>query len=223
MSDYINLTILVEGETELRFVKEILYSYLFERSIIAQPIVIGRPGCKGGNINFDRVFRDISIHIKQRSDNFISTFIDYYGLSRWPGLREAQNSEVPKQIAEKINKSTIASIAQKIDPNIVQRRFIPFVAVHEFEALLFSDTSCLAAGINVPEKSIKKILNECGEPESINNNYETAPSKRLLSLFSRYKKTTTGITIAREIGIEKMREKCPVFNDWLMRLENLVN
>ena len=34
-------------------------------------------------------------------------------------------------------------------------------------------------------------------------------------------KTVTGIAVAKAIGVEKMREKCPVFNHWLTSLENL--
>jgi len=39
-------------------------------------------------------------------------------------------------------------------------------------------------------------------------------------LSKRFKKITTGIAVAREIGLEKIREYCPIFNDWLTVLEN---
>lgn len=224
MSKSVNLMVLVEGQTEIKFIKEILAPYLGAKNIFLHPTMISKPGQKGGDVKFSRAIKDIENFLKQRDDTYISTFIDYYGLKEWPGLQKASDLSSPRDIAKSINELTLEAVSKKIDTVFfVQKRFIPFVAVHEFEALLFSDISCLAAGINVSEMSIKKILDECGEPESINNNYETSPAKRLLSLYSRYKKTTTGITIAKAIGIEKMREKCPVFNDWLMRLENLVN
>lgn len=105
-----------------------------------------------------------------------------------------------------------------------ERRFIPYISVHEFEALLFSDSTSLAEAIEIKENKITCILDECGEPEAINNKQETAPSKRLdkLSKNGKFPKTTKGITIATEIGIDKIRGKCPVFNNWIAKLESLV-
>ena len=60
-----------------------------------------------------------------------------------------------------------------------------------------------------------------GEPEQINDNPQTAPSKRLEKLSDRFKKTTTGIVIAEAIGLEKIRQKCSVFNRWLTKIEDL--
>lgn len=66
-------------------------------------------------------------------------------------------------------------------------------------------------------------LDECGEPEAINNSPQTAPSKRLDNWCDgKFKKTTTGIAIAEEIGISTLREKYRVFNAWLNQLEALV-
>lgn len=102
-------------------------------------------------------------------------------------------------------------------------RFIPYMAIHEFEALLFSNTAIVAEALNVDENEITSILHECGEPEAINNSPSTAPSKRLdtLSPHKKFPKTTVGIMIARKIGIQEIREKCPLFNSWLQHLENL--
>ena len=35
-------------------------------------------------------------------------------------------------------------------------------------------------------------------------------------------KTTTGIAIARNIGVTKMREKCPQFDIWIAQFEAIV-
>jgi len=93
--------------------------------------------------------------------------------------------------------------------------------VHEFEALLFSDAEKLAEHLKIKPQSIKDILIECGDPENINDSSQTAPSKRLENLYRRYKKTTTGIAVARAIGIDKMREQCPIFNGLLNKIEFL--
>ena len=93
--------------------------------------------------------------------------------------------------------------------------------MYEIEALYFRDPLGLAEQSGVPQKAIEQILAACGEPENINDHSTTAPSKRLEKLSSRFKKTTTGIAIATAIGIPQMRESCPLFNNWVTKLENL--
>lgn len=58
-------------------------------------------------------------------------------------------------------------------------------------------------------------------PELINDGPETAPSKRIERLIPEYDKVIAGKQIAREIGIETLREKCRHFGEWLSRLEGL--
>ena len=100
-------------------------------------------------------------------------------------------------------------------------RFIPYVAMHEFEAMLFSDPKLLAEQLKVPESDINDILAECGEPENIDDSPLTAPSKRLDNLSTRFKKTSTGIAIAKAIGLVKIKEQCPLFNKWMTEIECL--
>jgi hypothetical protein len=105
-----------------------------------------------------------------------------------------------------------------------EQRFIPNMAIHEFEAFHFSDSSVLASELNISEDAVAVVLAECGEPEAINNNRETAPSKRLdeWSRRGKFPKTTTGIAIAKAIGIETIRQKCPIFNVWLESFEEIL-
>jgi len=76
--------------------------------------------------------------------------------------------------------------------------------------------------LNVEKDVVGTIINQFGDPEKINNSWETAPSKRLEKLYSRNKKITTGIKAAKDIGISKMRKECKVFDSWLKQLESLV-
>ena len=95
--------------------------------------------------------------------------------------------------------------------------------MYEFEGILFSCPEAMGRGLNEPgiEDWCKEVLDSFnGNPEAINDSIETAPSKRLLKQ-TGYRKTTHGPNIAREIGIEKIREMCRGFNDWLSRLEEL--
>lgn len=224
MSKTVNLMILTEGATESKFVKEILAPYLSNKQIYASPTMLAKPGQKGGDVKFARAIRDIGNYLKQGSDVYVTTFIDYYGLNKdWPGFEAAKRTKEPTQIANALNKATQETISQQYGELNQTKRFIPFVAVHEYEALLFSYPEMLAKELKVKEAEILKIVRDCGEPERINNSAQTAPSKRIINLCPKYEnmKTVTGIAIAKAIGVEKMREKCPVFNHWLTSLENL--
>ena len=223
MSNYIEVIAVVEGKTEELFIKSLLQPYLAEKNIFMQATQVTKPGQKGGDIRFDRVKNDIEMHLKQRSDIYVTTLVDYYGARKWPGLELVSPQATPIQIAGTIGDATIAEI-EKLFPDLrADQRFIPYMAVHEFEALLFSDSSSLALGLGIKEDEITSVLSECGEPEAINNSRETAPSKRLncWSKNGEFAKTTAGIAIAKAIGIPTMREKCPVFNDWLATFERI--
>ncbi|SLM31790.1 conserved hypothetical protein [Desulfamplus magnetovallimortis] len=197
MSDYIEIMIIAEGHTEKRFIDEILTPYMAAKNIFIRGQLVGKPGHKGGDIRFSRVEKDIAIHLKQRKDTFVSMFVDYYGIKKdWPGLNEARQCTSPKTIADAMNRATKKEVLSKFADHGADDRFIPFIAVHEFEALLFSDINILASQLKVDLSTFEKILEECGEPENINNSPNSAPSIRLKRIFNPYKKKTNGLTIA---------------------------
>jgi hypothetical protein len=70
---------------------------------------------------------------------------------------------------------------------------------------------------------LKKVLNfvENGNPELINDNPETAPSKRIMNVIPEYDKVTAGVSIVEKIGIGKIVESCQHFNDWIDVLKQL--
>lgn len=219
MSDVIAI---VEGQTEAIFIKDLITPHLARRGVFLTPIVVSKPGQKGGDIRFSRVQRDLELHLKQRHDTFVTLFVDFYGIRNdWPGIEEARRKKLPAKIAETVNKATMESVVSLFGKTNPTKRFIPFVAVHEFETLLFSDAQILATELGVEPSKVDAILAECGEPEKINNSSETAPSKRLEALNDRFKKTSTGIAIARAIGLSKMRAACPLFDEWMSKLERL--
>ena len=84
-------------------------------------------------------------------------------------------------------------------------------------------SSAISEELGVSKADIDSVLKKCGEPEAINNSPQTAPSKRLdsWSRNNKFLKTTTGISIAKTIGISLMREKCPLFNTWLATFETI--
>jgi hypothetical protein len=104
-------------------------------------------------------------------------------------------------------------------------RFIPYIQLHEFEGLLFSELNVFI--LQIPKNEIAnyneliQTINDNPNPELINDGKETAPSKRLMRIIKGYNKIVYGSLLAQEIGLEKIRNKCPRFNDWLNLLENV--
>ena len=222
MSRYAEVVVLTEGRTEQLFVKRLLAPYMGERGIHMTPIQLDKPGQKGGDVRFMRARNDIARHLKQRNNAYVSLLVDYYGIGRdWPGLDAVQPGASPSDIATAICTATQDAIDAELANYRSSVRFVPHIAVHEFEALLFSEPATLASAIQVNRQRIEAIIQECGEPEAIDNSPHTTPSRRIEQLYSRFKKTSNGIAIAEEIGIGQMRSVCPVFNGWLDRLESL--
>ncbi|MDA3896984.1 MAG: DUF4276 family protein [Desulfobacteraceae bacterium] len=222
MSDYAEIVVLVEGKTEQIFIQDIVSPYLAGRGVYIKPIIISKPGQKGGDVKFVRVKNDIELHLKQRPDTYLTLFVDFYGIMKdWPGLEEAKRQTTPSGKAETINTATKSQVNVLFGGNDSERRFIPYVAMHEFEAMLFSEPEELASQLGISVSQIDKILKDCGEPEQIDDSPQTAPSKRLEDLSRRFKKTSTGIAIAKATGLAKIRNQCPLFNKWLTDIENL--
>jgi hypothetical protein len=223
MRSYATVVVLVEGQTELKFVKQLLAPDMSERGVYLTPILLDKPGEKGGDVKFARARNDIGRHLKQRGDTWVTLLVDYYGIrTDWPGYTESKQQPDHIQKAAIVNHATAKRVQELFPDENQERRFIPYVSMYEIEALYFSDPACLAERIGVAPCQIDAILAECKEPEKINDHSTTAPSKRLEALSDRFKKTSTGIAIAEGIGIVKMREKCPLFDSWLMKLESLV-
>jgi hypothetical protein len=132
----------------------------------------------------------------------------------------------PKALREKGSNNTIrfAERHRRRDgDDFDPQRFVPYVVMHEFEGLLFSDCDALARGVG--NRSLSHALHEIREefdsPEEINDSPQTAPSKRIKLLLPNYDKPLFGNVAALEIGLAKIREQCPHFGQWLTTLESL--
>lgn len=222
MSSGATVFVLVEGATERLFVKGLLAPYLHPKKIWLIPVVLDKPGEKGGDVKFARAKKDIGRHLKQRADTWVTLMVDYYGIgSDWPGRGESESQAGPDGKASVMKQATAQEVARLFPDRDPTRRFIPYVSMYEMEALYFSDPSSLAKTLGVAQASVDVILEEYGSPERINDRPETVPSKRLKSLMSRFKKTTTGLKIAEAVGINAMRRACPLFDEWVRVMEDL--
>jgi hypothetical protein len=60
-------------------------------------------------------------------------------------------------------------------------------------------------------------------PEEIDDGATTAPSKRIIKLIPEYehRKASAGPIIAEKIGLRRIRERCPHFDEWIKKMERL--
>ncbi len=153
--------------------------------------------------------------------------VDYYGMpldgsSAWPGRSQAATLPFPDKAAT-VQNAMSEDVSREMSSSFNQKRFIPYVVMHEFEALLFSDCDRFGRGIGQPDlaQAFQAIRDEFNSPEEIDDSPITAPSKRIEALVPGYQKPLLGNLAALEIGIVAMRNACPQFRNWLNRLEDL--
>lgn len=127
-----------------------------------------------------------------------------------------------QQKAQAINTATLQAIQQAL-PQVenVEQRFIPYIQMHEYEALLFSEQQTLAQCLGVEETKVQSVLAQYKTPEHINTNPQRAPAKQIENLIAphKYRKRRQGIAIAQKVGLYAMRQQCQLFDAWVERLE----
>lgn len=219
----------VEGETEETFVNEVLAEHL--RSVGYEKVSARLMGNarqrdrRGGIRAWCSVRSDIVRHLTQDKGCLLTTMVDYYGLPRsgpraWPGREQADAAPFEHK-AGLVEEALWADLGAELPGEGAAERFIPYIMMHEFEGMLFSDCSRLASGIGRPDlaASLAGIRKEFGSPEEINDSPHTAPSKRMEALVPGYQKPLHGNIAALEIGLAAIRGQCPHFSAWLARLE----
>ncbi|MBI3776299.1 MAG: DUF4276 family protein [Gammaproteobacteria bacterium] len=211
--------LLAEGQTEETFVRELLAPHYARSGLFITPIIVRTsPGHKGGVVSYAKVKPQIIRLCKQDAAAYVSTLFDLYALpDDFPGKTSAayQSKNIGAQKAAFLE----AALAQDVnEPN-----FIPFLMVHEFEALLFVQPEKFAVWTDKADvvSSLGKVAQKHQTPEDINDKPQTAPSKRILDLMPEYEKPFHGPLIACDIGLDAMRQSCPHFEAWLQRLEAL--
>lgn len=225
----IEVYIVVEGKTERIFVRDVLAPYMAAQSIYLTAICIGKPGHKGGDVRFQRALNDIKNLLEERSDTYISTMFDYFRIdSHWPGksvVDQKISNGTTLSATEKattLGQATLVELKAQLEDYAIEKRFIPYIAMHEFEGLLFSDAEILADKIKVDVQVINAILADYNNPEEINSSPSKAPSKRLEKILLGYNKVIMGKAIAEAIGIDKIRQECANFDCWLRKMEEKI-
>lgn len=223
--------ILCEGQTEQGFVEEVLKPYLKNNGVDSVKSILiitnKKKGTAGGMFSYNQVHNNLDIIKKTNVDNdyerhIFTTMFDYYELpSDFPGYNNSQNISDKYQRIDFLEKSFAQCENEK--------RLIPYIQLHEFEALVFCGLDYLSQAFPKCKKNIcalKSALQKIGNPELINNNPNTAPSKRIISALRRndkvpiyhYNKPMNGKDITKKIGIDILRAECKHFNEWIEKL-----
>ena len=214
-----NLIVLVEGKTERVFVEEVLSPHLrtVGYSSVSSWLILP----KGSGIGAWRLAKtNIEKHLQPNA--CVTTMVDYYGLpDDWPG--RAESSAAPT--AERASFVERAILQDMRMEEHAAAKLIPYVMLHEFEAILFSDCQKFADAVGHPElaSDFQKIRDQFPTPEDIDDSPEGAPSKRIEALLAPldvYSKPFIGLQGVRRIGLDAIRAQCPHFAEWMDRLES---
>ena len=223
------LLVHVEGRTELLFVNEVLAPHLYGlgyTSVTARLIGgVRLSRQRGGVRSWESALHGIVHNFRTDSELMVSTMVDYYGMPpNWPGRANVSESAVAaSERAAEIEDSLLQDVCNEMDANFNSNRFIPYVMMHEFEAMLFSDCDSFghAIGRSYLIDDFQAIRDDFTSPEEIDDSPLTAPSKRIEALLPGFQKPTMGVQAAQSIGLQAIRSECPHFADWLRRLEHL--
>ncbi len=219
-----NIYIICEGQTEQLFVRDVLAPYFLtvKNECYLTSVLIGTSNHKGGDVRFSRFVNNVKNF--RNVDCYISSLLDFFRIdSNWPGiakikLQKKNGCTLRKEdILKILNEKTLEKVCSEC--NINPTKFISNFVMHEFEALLFSDVEKLTNNISIngSRTNFSEILNNYNnDPELIN--MITAPSRIILNEKKNYKKTVDGLSIAKDIGIDKMRQECSCFNTWIEQL-----
>jgi hypothetical protein len=214
--------LIVEGQTEETFVNEVLYEHLFPKGVWPRPLLTGtrktRRAHKGGHRgSFRAVQGDIERTLREHGPRGcrVTTMLDLYGLPLdFPGFATKEAAPDPYD--------RVARIEEAMSEAVDNWLFIPYVQLHEFEALLLADPQGIVRFYPARVADVEVLAKEVGAfrgPEWVDDGKMTAPSRRIAAHVPEYDKVLAGSLIALSIGLPRIIERCPHFAQWVAKLE----
>lgn len=225
------VNILCEGQTEELFVKKVMKPFFRSSGIVLKHRLLytsRKKNAKGGIISYQQAKSDLISWMKENQGrssetHYYTTMFDFYALpNEFPRMNDALKLADAYQQVECLENAFSEDIGYK--------RFIPYIQLHEFEALLFCDIKKLISHYPSRAKAINKLVGTLSlyqnNPELINNSPLTAPSKRIIKAVEEdndcyYTKPKTGASVTKDIGMVKLMSMCKHFNNWIETIVNL--
>ena len=222
-----NLYLTVEGQTEEDFALKLLQPHLTAHNVfLLPPRFTGPHGRRHGRIphggmfhTFQHALEDMRRWMKEihSPDARFSMMVDLYRLPNdFPGHAEAMMRADCYQQADLLQAAILAELGDS--------RFVPYVQVHEFEALVLAEPGGFADWFEASQRSLAALASECegyDSPERINHGQHSHPKARIQKHFTDYDENVHGPLLAYAIGLPALRERCPHFGKWLTHLEKL--
>lgn len=218
------LVVIAEGETEESFVNDVLSPYFVSIGMYNAVQCFKTKHSNGGMSKYSYLREDI-LHTLYEKDVVVTTMIDLYRLpSDFPGFREAESMSLHEERVSFLERQIVEDIAER--QGQVFDNLLPYIQLHEFEALVFSSVTGVEAIFDKNEYKhleFKEVIEEFPNPEDINNGADTAPSVRLKKLIPGYDKVLFGIGIIKEAGMEVLLSKCPHFRSWITKIKDALS
>lgn len=212
--------VLVEGQSEEWFIKNILNpnfnlkNIYFIPTILTTKRLISGPNYKGGVTSYQKIRRDLLRLFSDTSATIVTTMIDYYGLpDDFPGFLSRPTSNCYERVE---------FLENKFQEDINRKNFLPYLQLHEFEALILSNIESFKKVFSDKEIQVQKLEElslSYNSPEEINENSKTRVSKRIKEILPEYEKILHGQLILMNSNLDKIRDKCSHFNNWLKKIE----
>lgn len=211
---------LVEGQTEERFISGFLGPHLESSGLFLRPVVVetSRPASggafKGGSVSYESLKRQLGRLLRDKSRQVVTTFFDLYRLpTGFPGLTST---------ADLRGATRAAALEQSLLDDFGDLRLVPYLSVHEFEALvLATDALCSVFPSELSKVQSLRTSVEHFDPEDIDDGPTTHPSARLAEHLPAYNKPAHGLRVTQRAGLPALRARCPHFDSWVTRLEAL--
>lgn len=217
------LLILAEGQSEEIFARRTLIPHLSafgvhgSVTVLRTKRIMSGGGFRGGVSSYAKIRRNV-IELLNDSNARVTTLLDFYGLpDDFP-----QSTETLTNPGLNAQEQAVR-LQEAFAADIGHRHFIPFLALHEFEAWLFSSPQTVADHFGNPALTdrLTEIVDQAGAPEEINNDPATHPSARIEQMIPGFKKTSDGPIILHKATLATIRAACPHFGQWLATLEGL--
>jgi len=223
------LLMLVEGHSEQAFVNTTLRPHLEGHGVYAEPTILltssppSGGAYRGGVGNWSQIHGHLR-KLMGSTDAWVTTMLDFYGLPKdFPGQDEIRGHDNPREAVGLLE----TRFAEAVSHERGHERFIPYLSLFEFEALVFSSPTTVADYFDCRRltENLQTIVREAGSPELIDGGKDTHPKTRLTCLLKEqsheYEPKNDGSAILQIIGVPAIRAACPHFNAWLTRLESL--
>ncbi len=221
------LCLTVEGHTEQTFAVDVLQPYLSRFNVmVVKPRLTGLHARRKGRIptggllnTLEHSLADIGRWMREdrSSDARFSMMVDLYSLpTDCPGYKDAVRLADPHRRAAHLEKALANALT---DP-----RFIPYLQVHEFEALVLANPDSFSEWFDAVDTQVAKLKAECKPfqtPEHINGGQLTHPKARIKKHIEDYDENVDGPALAQYVGLAAIKGKCPHFAEWLTKLEQL--